>query len=339
MSHFTRDPVSVPVVEASQVGEARRLGVAMAEALGFDETARGQIAIVLTEIATNLVRHGAGGEIVLRSLPPVNCCGMEVLGLDRGPGIRSVADALRDGFTSGTTPGTGLGAVGRLSTGTDLYSVQGHGTAIMAQFRVNDADAVDDADVGLVCLPKRGETACGDACDVIETGNGRTVVVIADGLGHGLQAAEASRRAIDVFQEHAADGGPRLIEWLHAALRPTRGAAVSVADISRGTGELRFTGVGNVTGRLVSDGVERGLVTQNGTVGAEVRRVQEFVYPWTPATLLLMHSDGLGTQYRLAQYPGLAARHPSLIAGVLYRDFRRERDDVTVLALKDGGRP
>jgi hypothetical protein len=48
-----------------------------------------------------------------------------------------------------------------------------------------------------------------------------------------------------------------------------------------------------------------------------------------------MHSDGLGTQWRLERYPGLIQKHPSLIAGVLYRDFNRERDDVTVLVAKE----
>lgn len=333
---FTRDPVSLLVTEPSQVGEARRVGVSMAELLGFDETGRGEIAIVLTEIANNLLHHGSGGEIVLRSLPPLDCCGLEVLGLDRGSGIKDVADALRDGFTTRGTAGTGLGAVGRLSTLTDLYSTEGRGTAVLAQFRSADQPRTHN-DVGWICLPKRGEEACGDACEVMEVGNGRTMVLIADGLGHGLRAAEASRRAVQLFLEKPDDSGPKLFERLHRGLFSTRGAAVTIADINRGTGELRITGVGNVAGWLVSPGERRGLVTQNGTVGAEMRRVQEFVYPWTNDSLLVMHSDGLGSQWQLDAYRGIMLRHASLIAGVLYRDFRRERDDVTVLALHGGG--
>ena len=73
------------------------------------------------------------------------------------------------------------------------------------------------------------------------------------------------------------------------------------------------------------------MVSYNGTVGHEVRKIREFTYLWPKGGLLVMHSDGLGTQWRLDRYPGLIARHPSLIAGVLYRDFNRGRDDVTVL--------
>jgi hypothetical protein len=50
--------------------------------------------------------------------------------------------------------------------------------------------------------------------------------------------------------------------------------------------------------------------------------------------LLVMHSDGLATHWNLDQYPGLVGRRPSLIAGVLYRDFARGRDDVTVVVAK-----
>jgi hypothetical protein len=157
------------------------------------------------------------------------------------------------------------------------------------------------------------------------------MILVADGLGHGLQAADASREAVRLFRENRTLDGPRLIEVLHAGLRSTRGAAVAVADVRRGQGELRFTGVGNISGTLVSGATTRSMVSQNGTVGAEARRIQEFTYPFADDTLLVMHSDGLTSRWQVSQYPGLRLKKPGLIAGVLYRDHRRERDDVTVL--------
>jgi len=50
--------------------------------------------------------------------------------------------------------------------------------------------------------------------------------------------------------------------------------------------------------------------------------------------MLVLHSDGLVSHWSLDAYPGLAARDPSLIAGILYRDFTRGRDDVTVVVAK-----
>ena len=338
--HVTsRDPVSIPIVEPSQVGEARRWATRLAEGLGFDQTSRGEVAIAVTELATNLVRHAKGGEIVLRSLPQLNGGGMEVLALDRGPGISNVPEAMRDGFSTGDTPGTGLGAVSRLSARFELHSTAQSGTALLSHICPGDPQAsgsFGELEFGWVCLPKRGEEACGDACWVEDLDAGRTVILLADGLGHGLPAADASRLAVRLFRENATLEGPRLLEILNAGLRSTRGAAVAVADVRPGQREVRYTGVGNISGTLVNGTATRSMVSHNGTVGAGVRRIQEFTYPFTEETLLVMHSDGLATHWQLSQYPGLRFKHPSLIAGVLYRDHRRERDDVTVLVA--GGR-
>jgi hypothetical protein len=76
-------------------------------------------------------------------------------------------------------------------------------------------------------------------------------------------------------------------------------------------------------------------VSLNGSAGHEGRRrIQEFTYPWPDDALLIAHSDGLITRWRLDVYPGLEQRHPGIIAGMLYRDARRERDDVTVVAMR-----
>lgn len=79
------------------------------------------------------------------------------------------------------------------------------------------------------------------------------------------------------------------------------------------------------------------MISHNGTVGHTMRKVQEFVYPWVAGSLLVMHSDGLGTQWRIDDRAGLRDEHPQLIAGVLYRDFKRGRDDATIVVVGDEG--
>src|SRR6266545_1825047 len=124
-----------------------------------------------------------------------------------------------------------------------------------------------------------------------------------------------------------------LIEFAHGALRSTRGAALAVADLDLSR-EVRYAGIGNISGVLNAPGAVRHMVSHSGIVGHEACKIQEFVYPWSQDALLIMHSDGLATHWNLDQYPGLAGRHPSLIAGVLYRDFTRGHDDVTVIVAK-----
>jgi anti-sigma regulatory factor (Ser/Thr protein kinase) len=333
---------AVPVAESSQVGEARRLVVACARRLGFDETAAGKAAILATEMAGNLVKHAGGGEMVVRPLaPPANGAarGLEILALDRGPGIADVAKSLRDGYSTAGSPGTGLGAMARLSDRFDLYSAAGQGTALLSQLwpkaepRAGAVGAREPTELGAVCLPVAGEEAPGDGWEILHRPGGWRLLV-SDGLGHGLLAREPSQRAAEVFRELPADPPAQVLEACHAALHGTRGAAVAMADVDLDAGVVRFAGIGNVTGSILGEGPTQYMVSLNGIVGPGPARFREFTYPWSPGALLVMASDGLSTRWKLDSYPGLAGRHPGLIAGVLYRDHGRPRDDVTVVAVR-----
>ncbi len=132
--------------------------------------------------------------------------------------------------------------------------------------------------------------------------------MLADGLGHGPLAADASHAAVRIFREQVAIHPERIIDLMHAGLRSTRGAAVSVAVVDRHRREIRYAGIGNISGVIVSEQGMRSLVSHNGTVGHQMRKVQEFVYPWSHGALLVLHSDGVATHWKLEQYPGLYPR-------------------------------
>jgi len=125
-----------------------------------------------------------------------------------------------------------------------------------------------------------------------------------------------------------------MVEALHLALRTTRGAVAAVVEIDLALSQIKISGVGNISAAVLFPEGSRRLVSLNGSVGRDVRRIQEFAYPWPEGALLIMHSDGLDTHWNLDQYPGLSVRHPSLIAGMLYRDHCRGNDDVTVLVAR-----
>lgn len=339
---MTNPPVpawTFPLRDLSDVGEVRRASMAAAEAAGFDETGRGKVAVVANELSRNVVLHGHGGELFLRRLGPSGSGGVEIVALDKGPGM-DVGRSLRDGYSTAGTAGIGLGAVSRLSSEFEAFSAPGAGAIVRSRLWAKPADAgsEDDAplDLGVAWAPAPGETVCGDAWAVEHAGPQRELMMIADGLGHGPLAGEASDAARRILLEHL-DAPPQdLIERMHAALRATRGAAIAVAEIDRRTRQVRFAGVGNISAALIPKGGRtQNMVSSNGTVGHEMRRVQTFTYPWDAGTLVVMHSDGVGTSWRLDPYPGLAARHPAVIAAVLYRDFKRGRDDATVLVARE----
>jgi anti-sigma regulatory factor (Ser/Thr protein kinase) len=331
-------PRALPVAEPPQVGAPRRRVAALAEALGLGATVAGRVALVVTETATNVVRHGGGGVLLARALARDGMPGIEILVLDRGPGIADIGEALRDGYSTGDTPGTGLGAVRRLSSVFDIHSRHGVGTAVLSRVwaEAPGSRARPGLEIAGVSVPYPGEDVCGDAW-ADRTVGGCTSLIVADGLGHGPQAADAARAAVRAFLAAGAAPGAVLAR-VHDALRSTRGAAVGIAEIDPGRQVVRFAGVGNIAGSVRTGGQSRHLVSHNGIAGHEVRRIDEFTCPWPAGALLVLHSDGIATHWDLGRYRGLSERDPALVAGVLYRDFARGRDDATVVVAR-AGRP
>jgi anti-sigma regulatory factor (Ser/Thr protein kinase) len=329
------------VEDASKAGEARRVATALAEDLGFDATRAGEVAIVVSEVARNLAIHARGGELFLSTVRNADGLGgLDVLALDTGPGMDNVPRCLDDGYSTAGTAGIGLGAIARLSSSFDVCSTPGSGTVLWAQLLPRPATcgfhrpATPRVEVGVVCVPKPGQLACGDGFAIREDER-RVQVLVVDGLGHGDPARAAAREAIRVFNEQPDLPPDELIHRMHGALRATRGAAVALAEIRLATREIAFVGIGNVAALVVDPaGNARNMVSHNGTVGHQLRKVQLFTYAFPEPATLLMHSDGLATQWRLDRYPGLLRRPLPSLAATLYRDFRRGRDDVTVLAVR-----
>jgi anti-sigma regulatory factor (Ser/Thr protein kinase) len=313
--------------ESSAVGAARRDALRLAEQLGQDETTAGKVAVIATELGNNLTRHGGGGDLFLQAIPSDAGNSLEIIAIDRGPGMTDLQQCLRDGYSSGGTPGTGLGAVQRMATEFDIDSVPGKGTVVFA--RVGPPNTLR---FGAVCSPKEGEIESGDTWRLAQDGLARYSLMVADGLGHGSLAATAANAAAESFT-HAPFDPPQIqIERAHQALTGTRGAAVACAQWSA-TAAVAYAGIGNIAGRLATAESSRGLVSHNGTLGFQLRRVQQFDYPISNGTLLIMHSDGLSARWDLNDHQGLRRHHPALIAATLYRDHTRGRDDATILVV------
>ncbi|MFB3854743.1 MAG: SpoIIE family protein phosphatase [Vicinamibacterales bacterium] len=329
--------IRVRVEDATQVGEARRAAAQVCEVVGFDAGRSGQVAIVVTELATNLVKHAHGGELLMGPLEGHGVSGIEILSVDRGPGLSNPGECMRDGYSTSGSPGTGLGAIRRISSHFDMFTAPGAGTIVLS--RIWEGRRVSKMpepafEVGAVCLPAPGEAVSGDSW-AVRHGSGMALLVVADGLGHGPAAAEASAAAVDAFERGVSSSPGAMVERLHAALRGGRGAAVAVAELRADSRIVRYAGVGNISGVIVTPEWSRSLISYNGTAGVTARKIQEFTYPWPENALLVMHSDGIATRWTLDAYPGLRARDPSVIAAVLARDHARGRDDLTVLTARE----
>jgi anti-sigma regulatory factor (Ser/Thr protein kinase) len=331
------------VREQSDIGECRRIAQRLAQAHGFDEEQTGRTSIVATELATNLVRHGGGGEMLVQMLEDGLTPQIEMMAIDRGPGMRDVAQCLRDGYSTSGTAGTGLGAASRLSTAFDLFSEPGKGTVMLSRVTrkldaiSRSAPAVPPAaaghlEFGAVCIPLAGESECGDTWRIADDGK-RVSLLVADGLGHGALAASASRSAAEAFEEAPFDEPVSVLQKVHRRAVGGRGTVAACAQLHPGE-KLAYAGVGNISGVIVEPGRSRGMVSVNGTLGTQLPRSRQFDYDYPADAVVVLHSDGLSARWQLADHPGLHLHHASVIAGVLFRDCARKHDDATVLVAR-----
>jgi anti-sigma regulatory factor (Ser/Thr protein kinase) len=332
--------VRIPVQDNSQIGEARRAAVRLANAVGADEVRAGKFAIVTTELATNLVRHAGSGDILLQSLNFQSRPMLEVIAIDKGRGMEEVERCFRDGYSTAGSSGQGLGAVARQSDECDIYSAPGSGTVVMSRVAVGKPSSAPLASkgpsFGVICMPYPGEIECGDSWRIAQNGQSCSCMV-ADGLGHGVQAAQASHAAGIAFENDPDATPAEILQKADKQMRGTRGGAVAIGKIDYEHQKVRFAGVGNIAAVLVTSESNRSCFSHNGIVGHNAHRIQEMEYPWTQDGILVMCSDGLQTRWQLSAYSGLRFRHPAVIAAVLFRDFQRGRDDATVLVVSPPG--
>jgi len=324
---------AVIVTESSQIAESRHVAMQTATNLGFDETSAGRVALVATELATNIVKHGGGGELLISDYDAGPAGGVELIALDKGRGIGNLSRSFEDGYSSAGTAGQGLGAIRRQAQYLEIATWPNLGTALLVRIAAQGQRSSDLFPAhGCISIPMRGEEVSGDNCLAIETDGGLTLLV-ADGLGHGPEAATAANEALRLFRSHRTRPITELLEYLHNGLRATRGAAVAIARLDEKLNRIHYGGIGNIAGVIYSADGTRRMVSLNGTAGHNARKILSFDYAW-PDGVVVMHSDGLASSWSLDRYPGLARMHPTLIAAVLYRDFSRGRDDVTVLVAR-----
>ena len=317
------------VEDASAVAACRQAVQNMAERLRFPAARIGQLALAVTEAASNLYKHAEQGSLLLCVNRDGPQPGIDLVTIDAGPGVRDVSAALRDGHSTAGTLGIGLGAIQRLADFADLYSRPGHGTSLVARFCASPPVS-QPRWAGLI-RPITGETECGDAYGAVEA-DGAVTAVLCDGLGHGPLAAAAAAAGVAAVLDDPAGEPAALLERAHRRMSGTRGGAVGVVQVG---GQLaRFAGLGNVAASIVSDGQRKSMISIPGIAGVQARTIRQFEYEAPPGSAVILHSDGVSSRWEAAALPALEARDPLLIAAVLLAEAGVHRDDAGVLVLK-----
>ncbi|MFF8731945.1 SpoIIE family protein phosphatase [Streptomyces sp. NPDC015171] len=334
---------TIPVHDSTRVRDARVAAEEASAHARLDAQRTAVAALVATELATNLLKHADGGRLLIDidDRPGTGDRGtsVQLAALDHGPGILDVVLAMRDGYTtSEASLGAGLGTCLRISSAFDLYSTP-RGTVAVARVdqRAGQEETRSAVSAGGINIPFAQAEHSGDAWSCARSGS-RSTLMLADGLGHGAKAAQASSTAVDELHRVAHLPAAEILRHLHTALRPTRGAAVAVAQVDTDNGELDFAGVGNIGARLHTAGSWQHLISHPGIVGAHypaavpVRRL-----PWRPGSLLVLHSDGLPSRWAPPDDADLLVHAPAAIAATILRDASSAaspvRDDTCVAVL------
>jgi anti-sigma regulatory factor (Ser/Thr protein kinase) len=334
LSPAAEDAAWIRVEEASAVAAARRRVTALVDRLGFTAERQAQIALAVSEAASNLHKHAINGMLTVRITRTGSVASIELVCVDSGPGMADVPSSARDGYSTTGTLGIGLGAIFRLADVSDMHSLPRRGTVLTARF-IGDGPLVAAPYSGLT-RPKPGEQVCGDAY-AVHWGERMIHVMLCDGLGHGPLAAAASYEAVLAFQQADLVGGPaELLRHVHRRLGGTRGGAVSIAAVDRSARQVRYAGLGNVAGWIVDPDGRRGMISTPGIAGHQARGFREHSYPLPADGMVVLHSDGLSERWKAADYPGLLGRHPMLMAGTLLRDAGVRNDDGCVVAIGGG---
>ncbi len=317
------------VEDPSATAACRGAAVTLARRLQFPAARADQLALAVTEAASNLHKHAAQGSMLLRIARYEGRPGIEMVTIDAGPGLRDVGAALRDGHSTSGTLGIGLGAINRLADFCDVYSAAGHGTALVARFWPAPPPAAVRC-AGLV-RPITGETECGDVFGAAETAGGVTGV-LCDGLGHGPLAASAATEAVAAALEDPAAEPAVLVERVHRRIPHTRGGAIGIVAVT-GTA-VRFAGLGNVAAVILAGGTRRSMVSVPGIAGHQARAIRQYDYTAPPGAAVILHSDGISSRWDASALPGLNLRDPLVVAATLLARAGTRRDDAGVLVLK-----
>ena len=174
----------------------------------------------------------------------------------------------------------------------------------------------DRFEFGAISIALAGEIECGDTWRS-PTAARRLALMVVDGLGHGPLAATAAARGRGRPSPSArSTRRRRLCRTCTAASRAAAAPRPPARELHAAEARVDYAGVGNICGAIVAMARDRsGWFRTTARSACRCRGTQQFEYDWPPASLVVMHSDGMSARWNLARSPGSATRrHPAIIA-------------------------
>jgi anti-sigma regulatory factor (Ser/Thr protein kinase) len=325
---------ALATLDEASVSAARELVRAEGARIGLPAAPIARLVNVASELAHNQLAHARGGQIAVRPVVCAGVQGLEVVAADRGEGIADPARALAGRPSRPGSLGVGLAAVCELADEVDFDIRLGEGMCVFA--RVFAHASTRGLEVGILGRPCGGESISGDDAAVAREGS-RLLLGVADGLGHGPLAREASAGAARVLRESPGAPPDAVLGACHRALAQTRGAVMAVCAIEETTRDLTIASVGNVSAHVYGLGPSRrfdGSSFVLGDAGRAPRRIATERRLLSRPDLLVLFTDGVSSRTNLDGDRDLLRQHPILIAQQVLERFGGSHDDALVLVVR-----
>lgn len=324
---------SYPVVDRSYVSIIKRDVRALALSLGFAGVQIGEMDIIIAELTSNLIKYAREGELLIRAISEATNAGIEFISADSGPGMVDTPRMMIDGVTTGGSLGQGLGAIGRLASLFQLYSLPGRVTIGLVRLWLKPPRQPlipPAATAQALLVSKVDETPCGDGfyCK-LTTSSLR--IFLGDGLGHGLLAYKAVEQATRTMAQQRDTSPAAWMNAIHRVAIGTRGLVGTAAIFDFASRKWTVCGVGNIRTQLWGKSYLKSFAAQNGILGYNMPRVlQECELPYEPGQCLVMASDGIYSRWNPARYPNVSRYDPMVLAAAIYKEYGRHTDDMSV---------
>lgn len=305
----------------------------IAAQIGFLAQRLGEVDLIVAEMVSNLIKHAGGGELLVRHFLSSDNAGLELISIDSGPGMADPAKMMQDGISTTSTLGHGLGSIQRLADQTQVYSLKGWGTILLARV-YKKTQAVSpvrkEFDYRSIIVAKPGETVSGDGCYVKLTGS-HIKIFLGDGLGHGPEANHAIQTAITAFRFCADQRPVDIIQHIHRATKKTRGLVGSVVVYDSQKKQWNWCGVGNISTRVTSALLSKSFLAYNGIIGMNLPgTMNDHMLPVERGQLLIMCSDGVQSRWDISRYTSIQRYDLSILAAAIYKDYTRRTDDTSI---------
>jgi anti-sigma regulatory factor (Ser/Thr protein kinase) len=329
------DSQAIPIYDEASVSTARQRVRETGAQLNLGMELVESVALIASELTHNQLAHARQGYLVVRPLEREGIKGLELTAADIGPGIAKPASAIQDQVTrtSGSL-GAGLSAVCRIADEVEFDNRLAEGTCIVA--RKFETAAAAAQEIAIMGKPYPGELISGDDA-LYERFDDGFVTAVADGLGHGPEAREASNRAVDTIRANRGLSLEPLAAAINDALIGTRGCAMSAMRFTRHDGMLEHFSAGDVqahlyTLRTAHFFTSTPLVLGTGPLLRQRIRVEKTAVPGN--AVLAVFTDGLKSQTSLKGQLDVLRQPAIAIAQRMIEAYGRPDDDALVLVAK-----